>query len=129
METPPKISHDPNHYSWVVFDFIVRNAFGLLTFLAGFVYQVYQMSGRRKRLTRAQCIMSVIMWFISGIAVVIALSNINMNKLIYGIVCWMTPIMFKPFADALAEHSPRIAEKVMIYIESMVDKKTKNDKI
>lgn len=69
------------------------------------------------------------MWFISGIAVVIALSNINMNKLIYGIVCWMTPIMFKPFADALAEHSPRIAEKVMIYIESMVDKKTKNDKI
>ena len=69
------------------------------------------------------------MWFISGIAVVIALSNINMNKLIYGITCWATPIVIKPFADALAEHAPKIAEKAMMWIEAMVDKKTKNDKL
>ncbi len=125
METPEKISHDPNHIFWTIFDFIVRNAFGLLTFLAGFVYQVYQMSGRSRLLTRAQCIMAVILWLVSGVAVVVALTNVEMNKLVYGVVCWATPIVIKPFADKLAEHAPNVAEKLLMWIELLIDKKTK----
>lgn len=125
MESPEKISHDPNHIFWTIFDFIVRNAFGLLTFLAGFVYQVYQMSGRSRLLTRAQCIMAVILWLVSGVAVVVALTNVEMNKLIYGVVCWATPIVIKPFADKLAEHAPNVAEKLLMWIELLIDKKTK----
>lgn len=125
METPEKISHDPNHIFWMIFDFIVRNAFGLLTFLAGFVYQVYQMSGRSRLLTRAQCIMAVILWLVSGVAVVVALTNVEMNKLVYGVVCWATPIVIKPFADKLAEHAPNVAEKLLMWIELLIDKKTK----
>lgn len=125
METPPKINHDPNSPIWVIVDFLLRNAFGFLAFLAGFVYQIYQMSGRSKRLTKAQCIMAVIFWFISGITVVIALDHVVMNKLMYGVVCWATPIAIKPFADKLAEHSPRLAEKLLTWLESFVDKKSK----
>jgi hypothetical protein len=128
METPEKISHDPNHFFWVIFDFIVRNAFGLLTFLAGFVYQVYQMSGRSRVLTKAQCILAVILWLVSGVAVVVALTNVEMNKLIYGVVCWATPIVIKPFADKLAEHAPNVAEKLLVWIELLIDKKTKEKK-
>ena len=69
--------------------------------------------------------MSVILWFVSGITTVIALSNIEMNKLIYGVVCWATPIVIKPFADKVAEHAPNLAEKLMIWLEAIVDKKTK----
>lgn len=126
METPPKITHDANSFIWVIIDFLIRNAFGFLTFLAGFVYQIYQMTGRTKRLTRAQCIMAVTLWFISGITVVIALNGIEMNKLLYGVVCWATPIVIKPFADKLAQHAPNLADKLLVWVETFVDKKVKN---
>ena len=83
------------------------------------------MSGRSKRLTRAQCIMAVMMWFVSGITVVISLNGVVMNKMVYGVICWATPIVIKPFADKVAEHAPNIAEKLLNWIESLIDKKTK----
>lgn len=69
--------------------------------------------------------MAVIFWFISGITVVIALNDIEMNKLLYGVVCWATPIVIKPFADKLAQHAPNLAEKLLVWFESFVEKKSK----
>lgn len=116
-----KVSHDGIGVK--IADFVLRNGFGLLCFLSGLTYQIYQMTGRTKRLTRAQCIMAVTMWALSGIAVVIALNGIEMNKLIYGLVCWATPIVIKPFADKVAEKSPVLSEKIIGWLESMFDRK------
>ncbi len=72
--------------------------------------------------------MAVILWLVSGVAVVVALTNVEMNKLIYGVVCWATPIVIKPFADKLAEHAPNVAEKLLVWLELLIDKKTKDKK-
>lgn len=125
METPPKISHHFSDWLWDFAELVMRNSFGFLTFLAGLVYQFHQMMGKSRRLKRSQCILSVILWAISGITVVIALDGIEINKLIYGIICWATPIVIKPFADKVAEHAPNLADKLLVWLESFIDKKSK----
>lgn len=126
METPPKIGHNFNDLLWDVAEFIIRNIFGILSALAGFVYQIYQMSGRKNTLTRAQCITSVILWAISGIGIVIGLNGVELNRLFYGVICWATPIVIKPFADKIAEHAPTIGTKIMLIIEGMIDSRKKD---
>ena len=128
METPQKINHDFDDILWSIIEFIIRNSFGILSALAGFVYQIYQMSGKKRNLTRVQCIFSVILWAISGIGIVIGLNGVEMNRLFYGAVCWATPIVIKPFADKVAEHAPTIGNKIMKLIESLIDniKKDRN---
>lgn len=86
------------------------------------------MTGKTKRMTRAQCILAVTMWSISGIAVVIALNHVNMNRLFYGLVCWATPIVIKPFADKLAENAPNLAQKLVGVLDYFIDcKKNKEE--
>lgn len=110
-----------------ILDFTIRNSFGLLCFLSGLTYQIYQMSGKTKRLSRPQCIMAVTLWAISGITVVIALSDLAMNKLMYGLICWATPIVIKPFADKVAEKSPGLSEKVVGWIDALLERKKKEN--
>jgi len=113
--------HKIEDYFYDILEFIVRNSFGILSALAGILYQVYQMSGRTKRMTRIQCISSVLMWFISSIAIVIGTENLEINKLFYGLICWATPIIVKPIADTLSVKASPITEKILKSIESLID--------
>lgn len=122
-----KVGQHPDSIGWKLIDFTIRNSFGLLCFLSGITYQIYQMTGKTKRLTRAQCIMAVIMWAISGITVVIALNGMQMNKLMYGLICWATPIVIKPFADKLAEKAPNLSEKLVGWIDYLITPRKKKD--
>lgn len=113
--------HKIEDYFYDILEFIVRNSFGILSALAGILYQVYQMSGRTKIMTRIQCISSVLMWFISSIAIVIGTENLEINKLFYGLICWATPIIVKPIADTLSVKASPITEKILKSIESLID--------
>jgi len=108
-------------------DFILRNIFGFLSAMTAFAYQIYQMSGRAKRLTRMQCITSVVMWIVSSFAIVVGLADSNMNRMLYGLLCWLVPLIVKPVADAVSEKATPIAEKVLNALgnvaESFVKKK------
>ena len=110
-----------------IMDFAIRNSFGIICFLSGLTYQIYQMTGKTKRMTRAQCILAVTMWSISGITVVIALNNIEMNRLFYGLICWATPIVIKPFADKLAENAPNLAQKLVGWLDYFIERKQKKE--
>ena len=70
--------------------------------------------------------MSVLMWFISGLAIVISLSEVHMNQLFYGLACWATPIVIKPFADSIASHASPISEKILTSFETFIEKYTKD---
>lgn len=118
--------HDIHKLGWGIIDFCIRNIFGILCFLSGFTYQIYEMSGKKKELRIGQRVISILFWAISGGAIVIGLSGLHMNKLLYGFVCWATPIVIKPFADKVAEHSPNLGEKLMVLIEFFVDRKKKD---
>lgn len=96
-----------------ILDFFFRNIFGFLTTMTGIAYQVYQMSGRAKRLTMMQCITSVVMWIVSSFSIVIGLADTEINRMFYGLICWITPIAVKPIADAVSEKAGPIAEKVL----------------
>ena len=121
-----KETHDLHSIGYNVLDFILRNVFGLLCLLSGITYQVYQMTNKSQNLSRAQIILSIILWAVSGCAIVYALSELQMNKLIYGFICWATPIVIKPFADKVAEHAPNMSEKLVGWLEYFIERKKKD---
>lgn len=120
-----QIDHDFNGFLWNAFDFILRNLFGILSTLVGFAYQIYQMSGRTRRMTKWQCISSVFMWLIASIAIVIGLEDANINKLFYGFICWLTPIVVKPIADTASIRISPLTDKVFNSLEKLIDSYTK----
>ena len=125
MDTPPKINHEVSEVAWQLFDFIIRNLFGILSAMAGVAYQIYQMSGRTTRMTKMQCIMSVFMWLIASLAIVVGLSNSDIHKLFYGLICWLTPITVKPIADTFSVKASPFTEKIIKALESLVESKIK----
>lgn len=127
METPPKVSHDLHDYLWEIAEFIIRNLFGVLSALAGIAYQVYQMSGRTKKMTRVQCVTSVLMWFIASMAIVIGLEGAGINKLFYGLICWLAPIVVKPIADTVSVKASPLTEKIIRGVEKFIDSQTKKN--
>lgn len=127
METPPKVSHDLHDYLWDIAEFIIRNLFGVLSALAGIAYQVYQMSGRTKKMTRVQCVTSVLMWFIASMAIVIGLEGAGINKLFYGLICWLAPIVAKPIADTVSVKASPLTEKIIRGVEKFIDSLTKKN--
>lgn len=126
METPQKINHEIGDILYNIFEFILRNIFGMLSALAGIAYQIYQMSGRTKRMTRTQCISSVCMWFTASLAIVIGLENSDINKLIYGLVCWLAPVICKPIADVVSVNASPFTEKIIKSFERLITKKIEN---
>lgn len=110
MEKTPS---EVNNFWIDLLEFISRNLFGFITTLAGIAYQVYQMTGRGKRLTRSQCISSVLMWVLSSFAIIVGLADANINKLFYGLACWLTPIIVKPVSDAVSVKAGPIAERML----------------
>jgi len=120
--------HSLQDYFIDLLEFLIRNLFGILSAMAGILYQVYQMSGRTKRMTRVQCVTSVLMWFIASIAIVIGLENLGINRLFYGLICWATPIVVKPIADTLSVKASPMTEKVLKSIEALIDGYTKRNK-
>jgi hypothetical protein len=122
-QAPDKI----NDFFIDILDFFFRNMFGFLSAMTAFAYQIYQMSGRAKRLTKMQCITSVVMWIVSSFAIVVGLADSNMNRMLYGLLCWLVPLIVKPVADAVSEKATPIAEKVLNALgnvaESIVKKK------
>ena len=127
METPPKVNHEFQDLLWDVAEFIIRNLFGVLSALAGIAYQIYQMSGRTRRMSKLQCVTSVFMWFIASMAIVIGLEGMGINKLFYGLVCWMTPLVIKPVADAISIRATPFTEKLISSLEKLLQSKIKND--
>jgi len=127
METPPKVSHEVSEILWSIFDFFIRNIFGILSALAGIAYQIYQMSVRTRRMTKIQCVTSVFMWIIASFAIVVGLSNSDINKLFYGLICWMTPIIIKPVADTVSIKASPFTEKVIKNLERFMETKIKNE--
>lgn len=128
METPQKVNHEISNFLWDIAEFIIRNLFGVLSALAGIAYQIYQMSGRTRRMTRVQCITSVFMWFVASLAIVIGLEGVGINKLFYGLICWATPIIVKPVADTLSVKASPFTEKVIKSGEKILDSWTNKNK-
>lgn len=128
METPQKVNHEISNFLWDIAEFIIRNLFGVLSALAGIAYQIYQMSGRTRRMTRVQCITSVFMWFVASMAIVIGLEGVGINKLFYGLICWATPIIVKPVADTLSVKASPFTEKVIKSGEKILDSWTNKNK-
>lgn len=128
METPQKVNHEISNFLWDIAEFIIRNLFGVLSALAGIAYQIYQMSGRTKRMTRVQCITSVFMWFIASMAIVIGLEGVGINKLFYGLICWATPIIIKPVADTVSVKASPFTEKVIKSLEKIMESWTNKNK-
>lgn len=126
METPPKVDHDLHQILWNIVEFILKNIFGILSALAGILYQVHQMSGKFKRMSKAQCISSIIMWVIASMAIVIGLADMSMNRLFYGLTCWLTPIVIKPIADAVSIEITPFTTKLIKAIERIIETKIKN---
>lgn len=126
METPQKVSHEIGNLLWDIAEFLVRNLFGVLSALAGIAYQIYQMSGRTKRMTKLQCVVSVCMWFLASLAIVVGLEGMGINKLFYGLICWLAPIVAKPIADTVSVHASPFTEKVLRSIEKVIQSKVKN---
>ena len=127
METPPKIGHELSELLWSLFDFMIRNIFGILAAMAGIAYQIYQMSGRTRGMSKMQCITSVFMWFIASMAIVIGLEGMGINKLFYGLICWSTPIVIKPIADTLSIKASPVTEKIIKGFEKFIDSYTKKN--
>jgi len=127
METPPKIGHELSELLWSLFDFMIRNIFGILAAMAGIAYQIYQMSGRTRRMTKVQCVTSVLMWIIASMAIVIGLEGMGINKLFYGLICWSTPIVIKPIADTLSIKASPVTEKIIKGFEKFIDSYTKKN--
>ena len=128
METPQKVNHEISNFLWDIAEFIIRNLFGVLSALAGIAYQIYQMSGRTRRMTRVQCITSVFMWFVASMAIVIGLEGVGINKLFYGLICWATPIIVKPVADTLSVKASPVTEKVIKSCEKILEGWTNKNK-
>jgi len=126
MEAPQKVNHELAEILISIFDFMARNLFGILSAAAGIAYQIYQMAGRTQRMSRAQCISSIIMWFVASFAIVTGLSGTDMNKLFYGLVCWLTPITVKPIADVISIRITPFTEKIIASLERLADSKIKN---
>jgi len=110
-----------------ILDFFFRNIFGFLTTMTGIAYQVYQMSGRKKRMTRMECVMSIVMWIMSSFAIVVGLADSHMNRMLYGLVCWLTPLIVKPVADAISIRATPFTIKILATLEKVVETKIKND--
>lgn len=127
METPPKISHEISEFLWNIFEFFVRNLFGVMSALAGIAYQIYQLSGNMKRMTRTQCVTSIFMWFFISGAVVIGLENAGINRLFYGLICWLAPIVMKPIADTVSIKISPFTESVIKSIEKLLKSKLKKE--
>jgi hypothetical protein len=127
METPPKIGHELSELLWSLFDFMIRNIFGILAAMAGIAYQIYQMSGSTRRMTKVQCVTSVLMWIIASMAIVIGLEGMGINKLFYGLICWSTPIVIKPIADTLSIKASPVTEKIIKGFEKFIDSYTKKN--
>lgn len=127
METPPKVNHEIHNLLWDIAEFIVRNLFGVLSALAGIAYQIYQMSGCTRRMSKLQCVTSVFMWFIASMAIVIGLEGMGINKLFYGLICWATPIIVKPIADTLSIKASPVTEKIIKGFEKFIDSYTKKN--
>lgn len=129
MDAPQgKINHEISNFLWDVAEFVFRNIFGILSALSGIAYQIYQMSGRTLRMTKTQCVSSVMMWFISSMAIVIGMENVGMNKLFYGLICWSTPIVIKPIADTISVKASPVTEKIVKALESLLTSHIKNQK-
>lgn len=123
METPQSPKEEHIDLLKVIVNFVSRNAFGILCFIAGFIYQLYKVSGMERTLTFMQTVYSVTMWLFGGMAVIYGLGGIEMNKFFYGLACWATPIIIKPIADAVAENAKPVSEKV---IKALMNMWTKN---
>lgn len=121
METPPKINHELRELLWAGLEFIIKNIFGLLSALTGFIYSVYRLSDRFKRMTKIQCITSICMSITASIAMVIGLAGVDMNRLLYGFLCWATPFVIKQIADIVSIRISPITEKAVKYVERFVD--------
>lgn len=127
METPQKVSHEISNILWDIAEFLIRNLFGVLSALAGIAYQIYQTSGRTKRMTKLQCIVSVCMWFLASLAIVVGLEGMGINKLFYGLICWLAPIICKPIADTVSVRASPFTENVIKALEKLVQSRIKND--
>jgi hypothetical protein len=127
METPQKVDHQIADILWDIAEFIVRNLFGVLSAMAGIAYQIYQMSGRTRSMTKVQCVTSVFMWIIASMAIVIGMEGVGINKLFYGLICWATPIIVKPIADTLSIKASPVTEKIIKGFEKFIDSYTKKN--
>jgi len=121
METPQKVDHQIADILWDIAEFIVRNLFGVLSAMAGIAYQIYQMSGKTRRMSKIQCVTSVFMWFIASMAIVIGLEGAGINKLFYGLICWLAPIVVKPIADTVSVKASPFTEKLIRSGEKLLD--------
>lgn len=79
-------------------------------------------------MTKTQCVASVMMWFISSMAIVIGMENVGINKLFYGLICWATPIVIKPIADTISVKASPVTEKIVKALESLLTAHIKNQK-
>ena len=128
METPQKVDHQIADILWDIAEFIVRNLFGVLSAMAGIAYQIYQMSGKTRRMSKVQCVTSVFMWIIASMAIVIGMEGVGINKLFYGLICWATPIIVKPIADTLSIEASPVTEKVIKSLEKLLESWTNKNK-
>ena len=53
------------------------------------------------------------MWVLSSFAIIVGLADANINKLFYGLACWLTPIIVKPVSDAVSVKAGPIAERML----------------
>lgn len=127
METPQKVDHQIADILWDIAEFIARNLFGVLSAMAGIAYQIYQMSGKTRRMSKVQCVTSVFMWIIASMAIVIGMEGVGINKLFYGLICWATPIIVKPIADTLSIEASPVTEKIIKGFEKFIDSYTKKN--
>lgn len=127
METNPKVPHEIAEFFWSILEFIIRNLFGVMSALAGIAYQIYQISGKFRKMTKVQCVMSVFMWFFASIAIVVGLEGAGINKLFYGLICWLAPIVMKPIADTVSISASPFTEKLIKALEKLVNSKIKNE--
>lgn len=77
-------------------------------------------------MSKDQCVSSIIMWIIASMAIVIGLADMSMNRLFYGLTCWLTPIVIKPIADAVSVEITPFTVKLIKAIERIIETKIKN---
>lgn len=122
METPSKI---PEHSDLInqIIEFVIKNIFGIIMTFGGIAYELYKMYGHGPReLSKPQVILSVLLWILASLGIVIGLGEANIHKLLYGLLCWTTPIMAKPISESVSLKATPIAMKVLNALEMALDK-------
>ena len=128
MDIKTNHNYDNHDILLSIFQFVAKNILGLLSIMFGVVAKVYIIRRQAKRISKSQCIFSVIMAGLAGSVAYCAVVDMSLAVWHKAVITGFTPIVIEPVVLRVLMHINPFLDKLTSWIENFfTNTTTKNN--